>query len=382
MKIIIAGDFVPQNRVLHYIEKEEYDKVFGQVKTLLAQVDYSIVNLECPLVRSNNVEPALKSGPNLKCLSSHMIDAIKWANFDAVTFANNHFRDYGDDGVSATIDACAECGLSTVGGGNNIDEASRILYVTSHNEKLAIINACEEEFSVATDKWGGSNPLNPIHLFYDIREARKNANFCIVIVHGGVEMYQLPTPQMQERYRFLIDAGACAVVNHHQHCFSGYEVYNSNPIFYGLGNFCFDRQESSLLWQRGYMVELNLKSDGVEFNLLPYKQGTKEYPGVDFCQGQELIACKEEISKLNQIISNSESLAKAYRSLLENIRERRLWDLEPFYNRYLRFLQRHHLLPRMIKGLALTDYYDRMSCYAHRETLCDILKDEIYGKTR
>jgi poly-gamma-glutamate synthesis protein (capsule biosynthesis protein) len=45
---------------------------------------------------------------------------------------------------------------------------------------------------------------------------------------------------MVETYRFFIEAGADAVVNHHQHCICGYEVYKGKPIFYGLGNFCFD----------------------------------------------------------------------------------------------------------------------------------------------
>ena len=34
--------------------------------------------------------------------------------------------------------------------------------------------------------------------------------------------------------------GADAVVNHHQHCYSGYEVYKDKPVFYGLGNLLFD----------------------------------------------------------------------------------------------------------------------------------------------
>lgn len=52
-------------------------------------------------------------------------------------------------------------------------------------------------------------------------------------MHGGHEHYQLPSLRMQETYRFFIDAGADVVVNHHQHCFSGYEIYNNKYIFMG-----------------------------------------------------------------------------------------------------------------------------------------------------
>lgn len=40
---------------------------------------------------------------------------------------------------------------------------------------------------------------------------------------------------MKELYRFLVDCGADAVINHHQHCFSGYEIYNEKPIFMDSG---------------------------------------------------------------------------------------------------------------------------------------------------
>ena len=45
MKILIAGDFVPQCRVASLIEQEKYDEVLGSVKTLVGSADFSIVNL-------------------------------------------------------------------------------------------------------------------------------------------------------------------------------------------------------------------------------------------------------------------------------------------------------------------------------------------------
>lgn len=48
------------------------------------------------------------------------------------------------------------------------------------------------------------------------------------------------------------------MVNHHQHCFSGYEIYNNKYIFYGLGNFCFDNPvKRNSIWNEGYMLSLN-----------------------------------------------------------------------------------------------------------------------------
>ena len=77
---------------------------------------------------------------------------------------------------------------------------------------MAVINCCEHEFSVTTGDFPGANPLNPIRQFYKISEARKDADYVVVIVHGGHEMLQLPSPRMQELYRYFIDVGADAVI--------------------------------------------------------------------------------------------------------------------------------------------------------------------------
>lgn len=55
---------------------------------------------------------------------------------------------------------------------------------------------------------------------------------------------------------YYVDCGADAVINHHQHCYSGYEKYNEKPIFYGLGNFAIDWHPNDL-WTTGIFVILS-----------------------------------------------------------------------------------------------------------------------------
>lgn len=377
MRILVAGDFVPQYRVLKLLELEQYEKIFGEIRPIVQNADFSLVNLECPLAPASS-SPILKSGPNLKCETVHMLDSVQWTGFKGVTLANNHFRDYGEEGVRTTLSSCHDRGLYTVGGGLNIEEATKTLYVQENEKKIAIINACEEEFSIATSKAGGSNPLDIIYIYQAIKDAKRQADYCIVIVHGGVEQYQLPTPRMQQVYRFFVEAGADVVINHHQHSLSGYEIYNGSPIFYGLGNFCFDSINKINSWYQGYLVELNLNSRQLNFKLIPYKQCTKESPSVQLLIGEDLMGFERLLASLNNIILRPESVSLSFEQYLSQKRKRLLWDLEPFKNRYLRFLQKHHLLPRLIKGCALTDTYNFMSCASHREVMCELLKKEIY----
>lgn len=68
MKVLVAGDFCPQDRVAALLKSSDADSVFEEIKDILSTVDFSIVNLECPIA-DNEDKPILKCGPNLKCSS-------------------------------------------------------------------------------------------------------------------------------------------------------------------------------------------------------------------------------------------------------------------------------------------------------------------------
>ena len=286
MNILIAGDFVPQSRTLKSLLEQKYESIFGDITKIVQECDYSLLNLEAPILL-NSGNPISKAGPNLKA-PINTIEAIQYAGFKGVTLANNHFYDYGEDGVVDTIDSLEKSNIDFVGAGRNLIEAGNILFKRICEKEIAFINCCEHEYSIATESKGGANPLNPIRIYQSIQEARQKADYVVVIVHGGIEGYQLPTPRMQEVYRFFIEVGADVVVNHHQHCYSGYEYYKGKPIFYGLGNFSFDwdgKRES--IWNEGFLLKLYFDDSGITHELYPYIQGD-EISGVILMQGDKV----------------------------------------------------------------------------------------------
>lgn len=372
MKILVAGDYCPCFRLADMMESENYSAVFGNSPKWTSNADYSIVNLECPVSEIGDYS-IKKRGPNLSCLPRD-VEALKWAGFNCVTLANNHFFDYGNKGVERTLRACKQYSLDYVGGGLNIEEASQILYKTINNEKLAIINCCEREFSIATQLDGGANPLNPIKQYYSIIEAKNKVDYVVVIVHGGHEHYPLPSIRMQEIYRFFIDAGADAVVNHHQHCYSGYELYNGKPIFYGLGNFCFD-EEPVLVnkpYNYGYAVLLTLKNEEIGFELYPYEQcgekaGVFELPPTSF---------SERINELNEIITDYNKLQEQeylyYKSTYSNIGA----VLNSNKNRVLRILKRIIAPSKQFSSDYILKLYNLFICESHRDRLISFLQSQ------
>lgn len=371
MKILIAGDFVPQNRVSELFAEKKYAEVLGEVKPIVELADFTIVNLEAPVIY-DKPSPIDKTGPNLYC-SENAVEALKWTGFDCVTLANNHFYDQGEQGVDGTLKACEKYGISFVGAGKNLQEAETVLYKEIGGKVLAVVNCCEHEWSIASNEHGGSNPLNPIKQYYAIQEAKKKADFVLVIVHGGTEHYQLPTPRMKETYRFFIDLGADAVINHHQHCYSGYEVYHERPIFYGLGNFCFEKtSHDDSLWNEGYMVSLTFDNESSNFDLLPYTQ----------CGATPLITMtieqlpfRNRIKQLNDIIADDVLLVEEFKKMAQ--RKKTLLNfLEPYRNKYLKLLFAKGLLPSCLDQKKKNVILEIFRCEAHFDVMQELLKND------
>ena len=366
MNISIAGDFSPMNKVEDMLEHEAFPIDF--ISDVKGESDLFILNFESSI--PNNTDKKIKKlGPHL-CCTEKVADYLKKSGVTAVTLANNHTMDYGIEGLKNTIYLFKKNGIETVGGGIDEIEAQKTLFLNKGSETVSIINCCEHEFSYAENKEAGTNPLNPLRQFYSIKEAKKNSDYVIVIIHGGHEFFNLPSLRMQETYRFFIDAGADVVINHHQHCYSGYEFYNGKPIFYGLGNFCFDWPGRSPSFYEGYCVRLQLGNE-INVELIPYLQ-CKNKPEIKV---GEFDGFKESIDKLNKIISSPICLRQHLENYYKNLSDRCEGVLTPFTNEYAKELVKRGCLPKLIKKEKILQWKAYIDCESHRDVMLYYLKN-------
>lgn len=373
MNILIAGDYCDKYRVKQKIAEGDYSSLFDNIKPIVDKADISIVNFEFPVVVTKG-KPIKKAGPALAG-QPKAVEAIKYAGFNVCTLANNHILDQGADCCNETKRLLNEAGIQTVGAGTNLQEAGQILYVQHNQETLAIINCCENEFSIATDESAGANPLNTIKQYRSIQEAKRNADYVLVIVHGGHEHCQLPSPRMKETYHFFIEVGADAVINHHQHCYSGYEEYNGKPIFYGLGNFLFDWEgKTNSIWNEGYMVSLTLKKDSkTEYTLFPYTQ-CNDMPVVVPLDGQERGKFENRVRDLNAIIADDKLLKQSWENWIANSSVYLLLDYQPYRGRILKGLFTRGMLPSFITAKKKYSILNHISCESHLDRLRYLIK--------
>jgi len=374
IRVVITGDtHLGGGRVRKAALDGNAKQLFGEFLPLIREADLSITNLESPLIDEGT--PIPKTGPNLKSPAA-AIGVLKDAGFSLVTLANNHIMDYGQEGLNSTLEACRSAGIETVGAGNSLEEAQKPFVCEIQGMRLAVVNIAENEFGTTQNGTPGCNPLNPVQNYYVIQEAAAQADRVIVIVHGGHEHYELPSTRMKETYRFYADAGAHAVVAHHTHCISGYEVYNETPIFYSLGNFLFDSKSTYsgkvTPWHSGLIAELKITKNNIDFELHPFVQSADK-TGLQPMGADEKMNLEKKIGELNNIIQDDEKLEQAFADYCNRVNRMYTSYIEPHSIRLVHALRNRKLLPSMLSARKRRLLLNLTRCEAHRDVLINTL---------
>jgi poly-gamma-glutamate capsule biosynthesis protein CapA/YwtB (metallophosphatase superfamily) len=377
-RIAITGDFCPWGLEVSPAQGRggpSAGEVLAGLRSVATTSDMTVVNLECPLHRG---DPIRKSGPTLAA-DAAWATVLKDAGADVVSLANNHILDQGPAGLRATVRACADAGLRTVGAADDIAEAARPLLLEVGGVHIALVAVAEHEFATAGASSCGAAPAEPMAAFRAIRDARERADVVVVLFHGGREQLPLPPPRQLELARFFVDAGAHVVACHHSHVVGPAEWYHGCPIVYGLGNLMFpdggtgrgpDWFESSVL-----LVDLD-PSGAVAAQLVGLRydagQGTVSVLGE---AGTDALA--QRLSQLHAALADP---AEIRRRWLEHVMDERTGYLSAALglSRVERFFVRrgawpfwrmpHDRLPAMLNAVR---------CESHQEALVAVLEEEL-----
>ncbi len=377
INILLGGDFCPAGRIDADLSKGTLKpcQVLGSMLPLVNVCDVSVVNLECPL--TENSQPIAKPCSVIRA-HPDTIGLLKDNGIGIVALANNHIRDYDSKGVLDTLNVCSANGIQTVGAGATLAAARQPLIIPIKGRKVAFVNVAEQEFGNATANRPGANPLDLIDLLQDLRQTKERVDHVILIVHGGLEMVTVPSPQSVRLLRFLSEQGVSAVIRHHAHVVQGYEVWKGVPIFYGLGNLLFDlasRMPDG--WYQGLLVTLHLSPQGsCGFELHPIRQCDGS-PSVQVLEGDAKAEALLRIAVPSALLASEEELSKAWAVALKPMREHYLGLLGVPIWPLRRILMRFGLLKYFHPSLPVTMCWKNLlRCDTHREVLLDLLKQE------
>lgn len=372
ISILFAGDFCPQGRIEDFVIRQDFDAIFNDMAEEFRRADLSIVDLECPLLEGGH--PIQKTGPNLKA-DPRGIEALRRLGVSVVAMANNHIMDYGAEGLQRTLEVCAGAGINTVGVGTDLCAARNPFTARINERTISVLNITENEWSNASKIRPGANPLDLIRNYNDIHEARKESDIVVVVFHGGNEFYELPSPRIKETFRFFVDAGASAVISHHTHIISGYEVYKGAPIFYSLGNFCFDWPgKRKSFWNEGFAVRLVFDDNDVSFEMIPFTQND-DLPGVFKLSPEKAQSFREKILALNAVIADDAALLFRFEQFCQERKD--IYDLylEPYRNPWLQSLRKRKWIPSFLSAQKRRLILNLARCEAHRDVMIRSLEE-------
>ena len=200
------------------------------------------------------------------------VEIFQKMGVDIATGANNHALDFGRDAFLATLDTLKSAGITCIGGGYHLSEASAPAVQTIKGQTFAIFGATRVSPSAT---WYASDSQAGLFQTYDatllnqkIAEAHTEYDHVIVFVHWGIEKNETPEDYQRSLAKGYIDAGADLVVGCHPHVLQGFEYYNGVPIVYSLGNYLFGNRDGDTV-----LLEASYDSEGApSIQLVPCKR--------------------------------------------------------------------------------------------------------------
>jgi poly-gamma-glutamate capsule biosynthesis protein CapA/YwtB (metallophosphatase superfamily) len=365
--ILIGADLCPIEGNRPYFEKGDAENLFHDLLGDFEQADLAIGNLECPLIERQT--PILKTGPNFGEPPA-CINGIKRAGIDLLCLANNHVLDHGAEGLKSTLDACDRAGIATVGAGEDLAAARRILVKELKGIRVGILGVTEQEFSIARKNSWGANPLDLIDLVRNVRDHRSEFDYLIVLLHGADE-FHVPTPRIKDTCHFMIEIGANAVLVQHPHVLGGYEEYQGGHIVYGQGALVMDEAIYRDLksFHEGFLIKLRVAEDtSSTMEIVPFTQSDPP-PGARRMEREKENHFRRMLAQRSAAIQNDAFVEGEWLRFCEANKHDYLSSLLG-HNRILGRLNRHGLLENLLHGReSLLRAKNIACCETHREAI-------------
>ncbi len=264
-RLLFFGDIMLGRNVEVMTEKNGQDWLFEKLDSLLLPETFIVANLEGPIVTDHTPTPTGSFSFSFLDTSAELLARH---NFDAVSLANNHTLNQGDDGFVETQKHLANAGVEYVG--HPIEMGEEYVLSTVVNEQPLTIAGFNMTFAY-------NDPNAAVATIASLTE--KSEAPIIVVMHWGEEYQPHSNKTQQDLAHRLIDAGANLIIGAHPHVVQEVESYNDKLIFYSLGNFIFD-QYFSVETQQGLAVGIDLTADGLMTATLYPLESVKSQPAL------------------------------------------------------------------------------------------------------
>lgn len=235
--IVFTGDILLDRGVRQRIATSGVEALFSEsVDSVFGLADVVVGNLECPATKIK--EPVFKRFVFRG--EPEWLEALRRHGFTHLNMANNHSIDQGREGLMDTRKNIELAGMTPIGAGRNMAEASVPVVLTTSPRKVYLFASLRlplENMAYLTDRpCVSQESMDTLVSRIERLRREEPESYIIVSLHWGVEHRLVPQLSQIEKARRLVDAGADCLVCHHTHTLQTVENYRGRRIYYSIGN--------------------------------------------------------------------------------------------------------------------------------------------------
>ncbi len=276
IRIKFIGDVSFNNDYIPLLESGE--NPFSELKPILSDADLVVGNLECLAAGSAQNEAKI---PRIHT-TTKSLEALSYLNLGLVSLATNHVYDNLKEGFENSIRKLNELDISYLGASTDKIEAGLPHVFEKDGWKIGFLNYVHEDTNPKLPEGADVYPnMFWMHqIIEDIMRLKEEVDKVVVLLHWGgkCDYGYFPHQEQIGQAKQMIDAGANAIIGHHTHTFQSNMVYKNAPIYFSLGNFCFDDiVNGKSVWpiresgRKSGVVELEFSDDKTEHRVFPFR---------------------------------------------------------------------------------------------------------------
>ena len=259
---IMMGTTYPEND--KGLPANDGKNLFDDTKAITLRADLAVGNLEGCLLDGGRCRKATgKNSYAFRMPTKYGVN-LQDAGYDFMSLANNHSKDFYEDGIISSEKVLDGLGI----GHSGVDGHNEYSIIERNGVRYGVCAFGHNSYTI--------NHTNLNRVKSILSALRPLCDILVVSFHGGAEgADRCHLPQGQETFlgenrgnlreftHFAIDNGADVVYGHGPHVTRCVEVYKNKFIAYSLGNFCTP-YGMSLTGIKGYapVVEIKINSKG------------------------------------------------------------------------------------------------------------------------
>ena len=228
-----------------------FDSSFEFIRNILKMSDFAVGNFETVISQDiplSHQQYRIGSNPNPNCNTvTTFLDAVRYANYDAVVTANNHCCDGGTDGIYSTIEQLDKYKIYHTGTFDQENDRRFMLaningikvaimaYTTFFNSKTSWVDADKRGYML--------NPYSESAVKKDVSDAKAaGAEYIIAYNHWGNNNTLILENWQQKYAQQMADAGVDLIVGSHPHYVQQAAYLTASDgrkvlCMYSMGNF-------------------------------------------------------------------------------------------------------------------------------------------------